>query len=357
LSRLLIFLPFLFVFLDTQAQEQMQTGDSASHVAVVPGKDTLRAYYIKRFPDYFFIYPVVRQNSLNFELAKSDRSSLLTYKPNNTYSLGLGAYLFEVALEFAFAIPLNEKSLARFGESDARDIQLTLLAKRWGVDFFYQRYSGFYVVDQENVPLPDDPYPQRPDITTRNFGLTGHYVFNNQKFSFRSAYNFVERQLYSRGSFLLFSTINTFRVAADSSVLDSNRQIDFGGNVNFTRLRYTTFSIAPGYTYNLTYKNFFLNTTLCFGPAHHWINYDLQGSSKERNEIEINAFLGARLAIGYNGYRLFGGISFISQGSSIRFEDVNFSNSNGVFKMVVGYRFNEFGILKKRVVDMLPFKI
>lgn len=342
---LITFLTPLMVWAQNDIQIPVKEAGSA--------KDSLRKYYIKQFPDYFFIYPVLKQCTMNFELSKPGESSPLTFKPNNTYSLGLGVYLFEVNLEFGFAIPLREQSIERFGKSESRDIQLNALAKRWGVDIFYQRYSGFYTADNENVPRANEPFPHRPDIGTKNFGVTGHYVFNNQKFSFRSSYNFSERQLYSRGSFLLFAAINTFRVAADSSIVNHNRQVDFGKAVDFTRLRYTTFSIAPGYTYNLTYNNFFLNTTLSIGPAHHWINYDLEGSGAEHNNIAINAFVAARVAIGYNGHRLFGGMSFISQGSSIKFDDVNFSNNNSVFKILIGYRFNESGILKKRVWDML----
>lgn len=322
-----------------------------------PLQDSVRAHYIQRFPDYFFIYPVLKQRSLSFEMARTDKSALLTFKPNNTYSLGVGAYLFEVGVELGFAIPLAERSIERYGESVARDIQLTAFARRWGVDAFYQRYSGFYVQDTDQLPLPDEPFPQRPDIATRNFGATAHYLFNHRKFSFRSAYNFAERQLYSHGSFLILASLNTFRVAADSSIVSDDRSVDFGPEVDFTRLRYTTFSVAPGYTYNFTYHSFFLNATLAFGPAHHWINYALEGDNDTHHDIAINSFFGSRVAIGYNGDRIFGGISFRSQGSRLRFHDVMFSNSNSVFKMLVGYRFREVGILRKRVIDILPFRI
>ena len=67
---------------------------------------------------------MLKQRSLNFQLARRDRSSLLTYKPNNTYNLGLGVYLFELGLEFSFAIPLREQSIERYGESSARDLIL-----------------------------------------------------------------------------------------------------------------------------------------------------------------------------------------------------------------------------------------
>lgn len=353
--RLLLVSVAVLMSLTAWAQDNEEVIENETLPPVTEDKDSIRRYYIKQFPDYFFIYPVLKQRSLNFELGKRNEKSLLTYKPNNTYSLGLGVYLFELGAELVFAIPLREQSLERFGESKARDIQLNVLSKRWGLDAFYQRYSGFYILDNENEPEAQEPFPQRPDIGTRNFGVTGHYVFNHQKFSFRSAYNYSERQLYSKGSLLLFATLNTFRVAADSSIVIGYRQNDFGNHVNFKRLRYTTFSIAPGYTFSLTYNHFYLNTTLAVGPAHHWINYTLEGQASENSDIAINSFVGARVAIGYNGYRIFGGISFISQGSSLRFDEVTFSNNNSVFKMLIGYRFNEVGILKKRVLDMLPF--
>lgn len=351
-----LFILILFMSFVTEALAQnAEVNEADEEVPVTQDKDSVRRYYIKDFPDYFFLYPVLKQRGVNFELARTDRSALLTYKPNNTYSLGVGAYIFELGVELVFAIPLQEKSIERFGESDARDIQLNVLAKRWGVDAFYQRYQGFYVLDRENAAVAPEPLPQRPDIGIRNFGFTGHYVFNSQKFSFRSAYNFSERQLFSNGSFLLVGALATFRLAGDSSVVIGNRQADFGEAVNFRRFRFTTFSIAPSYTYNLTYNNFFLNTTLAVGPAHHWINYTLDGQDSREYEIAINAFVGARVAIGYNGYRMFGGVTFISQGNRIRFDNVRFSNSNSSFKILLGYRFQESGILKKRVWDIIPF--
>jgi hypothetical protein len=322
----------------------------------VTKKDSVRDLYIRRFPDHFNAYPVIKQRSLNFQLEKRDRSDLLTFKPNNSYSFGLGLYLFELNFELAFAIPLDEKSKSIYGSSKARDLQLNILGRKWGFDIVYQKYSGFYVTDKDDEPEADIPYPQRPDIDSRNLGLTGNYIFNNKKFSFRSVYNFAERQLYSKGSFLVFSNIGSFRLTADSSILSSDQKLVFGEQVSFTQLRYTSISLAPGYTYSLIFKNFFLNGTLAVGPAHHWIKYKLE-DGPEKNEIAINAFIAARIGIGYNGDRLFGGISFVTQGSNVRFEDVRFSNNNGVFKILIGYRFREFGFLKKRVWDLIPIKI
>jgi hypothetical protein len=319
--------------------------------------DSIRSYYIKRFPNHFFIYPVIKQRSLNFELERiNEPDDIIAFKPNNTYSLGAGFYLFELGFEVAFAIPLKEKSIGIYGESDARDIQLNILSKKWGVDLFYQKYSGFYLIDSNNPVQPDQPYPQRPDLDSRNYGITGIYVFNNRKFSFRSAYNFVERQVFSKGSLLLFSSLSSFRVLADSSIIGHTQRDRFASNVWFKKLQYATLSLAPGYTYSVVYKGFFLNGSLSIGPAHHWIAYQLD-NGPERYQTSINTFIATRIGLGYNGERMFGGITFITQGSNVKFEDVRFSNNNGAFKILIGYRFRESGFLKKRVWDLVPFDI
>ncbi len=319
--------------------------------------DSVRAYYIRQFPKYFFLYPVLKQRSLSFELEKEKGGNgLVTYKPNNAFSFGLGMYLFEFGFELAFAVPLEQKSIDRYGKAKARDIQFNLLGKKWGLDAFYQKYRGFYVIDSK-VDVPgDQPFPQRPDIATRNIGLTGSYIFNNQRFSFRSAYNFSERQMFSKGSFLVFSSLSSFKLDADSSILNDTQRVAFGDGLAFTDLRFTSFSLAPGYTYSLVFKSFFLNGTLAVGPAHNWINYSLEDAG-DKSETTLNSFVAARISIGYNGERLFGGVSFVTQGSNVKFDDTRFSNNNASFKILIGYRFEEWGFLKRRIWDVVPFKI
>lgn len=319
--------------------------------------DSVRGYYIEQFPKYFFLYPVLKQRSLNFELEREKGGNgLLTFKPNNAFSFGLGMYLFEFGFELTFAVPLEQKSIDRYGKSKARDVQFNLLGKKWGVDAFYQKYRGFYVIDSK-VDVPgNEPFPQRPDIVTQNVGLTGSYIFNNQRFSFRSAYNFSERQMFSKGSLLVFSSLSSFKLDADSSILNDAQRVTFGDGLAFTDLRFTSFSIAPGYTYSLVFKSFFLNGTLAVGPAHNWIKYDTEDGNG-KSETTLNSFVAARIAIGYNGERLFGGVSFLMQGSNVKFDDTRFSNNNASFKILIGYRFEEWGFLKRRIWDLVPFKI
>src|SRR4051812_20122588 len=214
--------------------------------------DTLRGKYIKRYPDKFFIWPVLKQRSLAFDVTSDQNNEdALSFRPNSAYSFGVGAYLFDIAAELSLSIPLNEKSRGRYGTSGVRDLSTGLMGSNWNVDAFIQRYESFYLSNPQKTPLPNQAYPLRPDIRLTNFGANGVYVFNRNKFSLWSAYNFSERQLKSGGSALIAWTVNSVHLTADSVVLSMPYQVRLKTETNFSDVRYSTFGLAPGYSYNI----------------------------------------------------------------------------------------------------------
>src|SRR5205085_1158469 len=60
--RLTLILLFCSASLHLMAQDI-----SATTVSPQDRKDSVRRHYIQSFPDHFFIYPVIKQRSLNFE--------------------------------------------------------------------------------------------------------------------------------------------------------------------------------------------------------------------------------------------------------------------------------------------------
>ncbi len=317
--------------------------------------DSVRSKYVESFKEYFFLWPLLKQRSTAFEVRRNDnRAEVLTFRPNNAFTGGLGLYLFELGVEVTFALPVDQNKTALYGTSSAFDLQVNVLTKHWGADVFYQKYSGFYITDP-NDPVPaNTPFPQRPDLRTENFGLNGIYFFNKTKFSFRSAYNFAERQRKSAGSFLLAGTLNSFHLKTDSILYGKKYQTSFGVDSDVKEYRSTSFSVAPGYSITLVHHNFFLNSSVSLGPALHFVEYLAQGVPKQ--EQRINTFTDVRVGLGYNGARFFSGITFVNQSRNVKFNQVQFTSSSSTFRMLVGYRFKEVGILKKRASDLLPHK-
>lgn len=318
-------------------------------------RDSLHAIYVERFPDHFFVWPIIKTRTSTFEIrSQSNSNEKLTFRPNNSVGMGFGMYVLEVGFELVFSVPLDEKRKSIYGESKANDLQLNVLGKNWGVDVFTQTYRGFYREDARRGIAVDEPFPQRPDIRIGNTGINGIYAFNKNKFSLRSSYNFSERQLKSSGSFLLTGTLNFFDLKGDSAVYGAFYEPIFGTAGNFTEVASTTFSVAPGYSYNLVLgKRFFINASFSVGPAQHWVSY--QTVNGKTDSQSLNTFADLRVGIGYNSKRFFAGTSYVQQSRSVKFEDLQFTSSSATFKLLLGYRFKEWGFLKWRAADALSW--
>lgn len=319
-------------------------------------QDSVKNKYVADFPNHFFLGPLLKQRNLSFDVASiRNPDKKLTFKPNSSYSVGLSLNIFEIGIEASMSVPINVKNQERFGVSTVRDLQINTISKRWLLDAYHQKYAGFYS-SNSNITLPNNqPYPHRNDLQTRNFGLSFSYIFNAEKFSLKSSYFFTEQQLTSRGSFLFSYIVSSFNLTADSALIPKPERTNFGMGSSADDMRFTSLGIGPGYSYNMVYKKFFLNLTLSIGPAHYWIRYTGEGGAV-RNDIRISTFQAARTGIGYNGSHFYGGISVSSQTRDLKFEEIKFSNTISTFRLVLGYRFKEIGILKKRILDYTPFK-
>lgn len=307
-------------------------------------QDTLSHNAIKSYSDYFFVWPVLKQRSLHFAARNPANNQLLEYRPNNAYTLGLGAHVFDVTLEFTVAVPLKEKDPSIFGHSRVRDFQVNALGRSWGADLFVQRYTGFYTRDENAIAFHS--YMVRPDMNARNVGVTGTYVVQPHKYSLRSAFNFSERQLVSGGSVMISGTLNGFKLAGDSALFNVR-----DGDAGFRKLRYTTLSLAPGYAYTFVRNHFFASGVLTVGPAHNWTYY-LDENGKVKHDIRFDVFASVRVGAGYSTDTFFAGFNFSQQSRTVRFDDVRFANNSSTFRLVVGFRFREFGILRKSATDL-----
>lgn len=318
----------------------------AVSVAFGQERDTLNNPFIKSYSDYFEVWPVLKQRGLNFRVRDPGNNRVSEYKPNTSYALGLGAHVFDLSFEFTFAIPLQEKNETIYGHSRARDFQINALGRSWGADLFVQRYTGFY---SDNGKTPAfNSYAIRPDMTARNVGITGIYVFQPQRYSLRSAFNFSERQLVSGGSVMVAGTLNGFKVVGDSAILDVS---DGAAGSTFRKLRYTTLSIAPGYAYTFVRGHFFASGVLTAGPAHNWIYY-IDEDDQASHDIRFNVFASVKVGAGYSTDTFFAGFNFSQQSRNVRFDDLRFTNNSSTFRLLVGFRFREFGILKKSAADL-----
>ncbi|MBZ0246166.1 MAG: DUF4421 domain-containing protein [Cyclobacteriaceae bacterium] len=316
--------------------------------------DSLRNDYIQSYSHYFFLGPLIKKNDLDFDLVSADDTKkTYTFKANHSVSAGFNINFFDVNLGIVFGLPLNLESEQLYGESEVRDLQLTAIGKQWFADVYYQKYSGFYVQYPELIVPKGQPFPQRPDLTTRNTGMSFTYIFNHEEFSLKAPYLFSERQKVSKGSFLVSYVLSSFTMQADSALIPPSRWLDWGEGASVNQLRFTSLGFAPGYSHTFVAKKFFLNLTLALGPAHYWVRYK-ELLSQTKNDIRIDFYSLGRVGIGYNGERFFSGLSFTTQSRNVTYERTTFQNAIATVRIVAGFRFREEGFLKRKAVDFIP---
>jgi hypothetical protein len=101
----------------------------------------------------------------------------------------------------------------------------------------------------------------------------------------------------------------------------------------------------------VVYEGFFINGTLGLGPAYNFLNYTMEDNATS-NKSTVNALFALKISVGYNGDRFFGGMMFSNQSGNTKIENLNVTSSIASFKILMGYRILERGILKKRARDI-----
>lgn len=316
---------------------------------VASAQDAIRSKYVETFLEHSMVYPLVQGLKDRFFIKNQSGTERSSFYPNNTYQLGCGINFFGVGLILAYPLQPGNSKIEKFGKTTYRDIRLNLLYGNWGINFFTKKYHGFY--REDNFGVSEGKITHRPDIVTTNIGMEGIYALNQNKFSLCSSYIFSERQIRSRGSVILSGTVNRFTLTADSAVISDDFKSVIHEKSSFNFFRYTTMSIAPGYSHTIVRKRFFTNITLAVGPAYYWVKFVTEGQT--HYDISLSTYIDFRFAVGYNGQRFFGGINLSRIQRDIQLEKIIFSNASLMVRFSAGMRIKDKGFMRMRVMSMI----
>ena len=83
-----------------------------------------------------------------------------------------------------------------YGKTKVLDFQIHNYGRNFIADVFVQNYKGFYTEKRKTITL-------YPDVSVRQIGAEGTYLFNGKTFSAKAAFQHSEKQLQSTGSFAI----------------------------------------------------------------------------------------------------------------------------------------------------------
>ena len=301
--RLYPFILILLLFLparhsEAQAFRWLETENDSSYISDYTGDLTVRLYGSRKFTSYQL----------------SDGQRRLTYRPNGPFNLGFGFnYKFlglNIGLNFPF---INTSDL--YGKTKFLDLQSHLYLRKLVIDFYGQYYKGYYLANTALLPdLRGAAVYIRPDLFTVNAGLSVQYIFNDRRFSFRSAYLQNEYQKKSSGSFLAGGDLHTLFIRGDSSVVPASMlRSGFFDRDRFTRSNVYCITANAGYAYTFVLKKHYFLTLSGHGGLgmnYTMLENPLQAERAEGVHGQLNTTW--RIAAGYNSEQYFAGVHYVA---------------------------------------------
>jgi hypothetical protein len=294
-------LAFLMVIGAGQAaSSQTKSETDTSYYQPYLNKITGRFYFSRKFTTL-----ILRNLAKDYEVR---------YRPNTTLNMGIGATYKSVTLNlaygFGFLNPQHDK-----GKTKYLDLQVHSYGRKIAVDVVGSFYRGFYLTPKGKAMDNESEYYVRPDVKVNAGGVTGHYVFNHRRFSYRAAFLQNEWQKRSAGTWLAGLDIYGGTIKADSTAVPT--AVD--GEAAATGLKQMRFfEVGPslGYAYTYVYKRHYFVTGAASVSLSTGFNtfYDNEGATHAVGVTPNTLF---KIFGGYNSSLWAIAVLYISNGQSL----------------------------------------
>lgn len=310
---------------------------------------------VETYTDHFLIRVGGSNRSLNLNISPRENGTTrylqrLWYRPNVKSSIGLGLRFKDLGISFGFNV-INDPLVGNKTEqSQYTDFRVNSLGRKIGYDLNYQDYKGYF---RSNFNINgfrnlfnsirslgrQDSIFTRSDLRLRNYSTNVYYVFNPERFSYRAAFVFDERQLKSGGSFLLTGSLGLLKVNANSSIIPDENELDFHPTTFYKAIDAYTLSVVPGYAHNFIYREKFYFTLGLSGMLGFMVLDGTLEANNERNG-STNYFLKgiARTAVGYHGPSWVAGVSLMGDLQGMTTQHAQFRTSILDFSIFVAHR-------------------
>ncbi len=285
----------------------------------------------------------------NFIIQNENLPDDIHWKTNDNNNIGIGANYKWFGLNLLFNIPALNNDDDVYGKTTSFNLLANAYTNKIGLDVFLQDSKGFYL---EN-PGTWNPgwttaqsYPHNASLNIRNIGANFLYVYDAEKFSFRSGFILNERQRQSAGSVVLGSYLNVIALNTDSSFIPFSPDTASEYSLDIREAEYANLGGFVGYSHNFIFKKyFFLSLTGAVGLAIQGSNIITQNELYNNEDRQaINGKFHLRAAFGYSNDKYFGSLAFISDNNGLG-KSLNYNF--GFARLTFGYRLK----LKKRKPD------
>ncbi|SHG15550.1 DUF4421 family protein [Dysgonomonas macrotermitis] len=237
---------------------------------------SLRTYFIQHYTSVFQDFSV-------------DGHDDFEYRTNRPVSIGLGISWNNSSISGSYGFPFLRDR--KKGKTHTLAFQYHYYGRKLVFDFAFQKHKGMYKFDGEDESV----FEVTPDTKVSQYGVTGQYVFNGNRFSYKAAFDLSEVQLRSVGSFILGGSLYKNRIDAEGPIIVTNPK---GKTDSISEIQKNIqIGVNVGYAYSwVIKKRFFAAVSMTVG-----FNVGTESINKLHSKPELYPSFNPRVALGYHG--------------------------------------------------------
>ena len=232
----------------------------------------------------------------------------ISYMPNIRLSGGVGLYYKGFGASYINKIT-NISDTDKRGATKFTDIRLSEYYRKFGADFIYMDYKGFYLTDAgEHGYSTGQPETKRSDMQLKIVSISGYYIFSDD-FSMRAAFMQNERQ--NEWDWTIIAVLSTVyqSLKSDYSLIPPENESAFGSNAGMEDGVFKGYAAGAGFGLTVPYRDYLFTVVSYFGSGYMLREYKTYEGMKSDNDAFYR--INAKSSIGYNGDDYFYGLSFI----------------------------------------------
>ena len=282
---------------------------------------------------FFFQAP-----SLTLDISDENQvANAIHYRPNSLSSWGGSASWKYFYLVLSFNNKKSAEENIKYGTTRFKDLQFSYFKKKFGADFYYQNYRGYYISNSKifspawNSSLP---YLNNPHLQIRPYGFNAYYI-SSDKFSYKAAFDQSERQKKSAGSFILMFTNQFMLIKSDESLVPTNEQSKYALLSPLRKANFWNIQLSPGYAYSYIYEKLFFTPALFLGGGLQRQSCDLENV---KSKLNLCYKANAKFSTGFNSKRFLFGAYALFDLSFANICKANFSTTSSQYCLSVGFR-------------------
>ncbi|MSP69196.1 MAG: DUF4421 domain-containing protein [Bacteroidetes bacterium] len=310
-----VLLKFIFFFLCLPKIVSAQFLQQSRRDSMRICHNTVDTNYVSKYPDRFIF--TLSQSYRNYEIRFTqtlvpDTSNFSAPKwiadANVASSASIDFDKFSISFGLK-TLPSADTIVQRKGKTTYQSFSFSFSLYRFRVESSYRNYHGFYDSKSSVYDTSFNThriFVQNPSMNMRSLLVKSIFIFNKNKFSYNSSFYNTARQLKSAASFLIVSSIYSYQLGADTSLIPKVSQPFYNKFSDLNFFNANGFSIGPGYAMNLVlWKTLYFNATISTLFDMQQRYYSTFNKNYEQRDWRLGFAGDLRLAVGLNGKRFF----------------------------------------------------